>query len=85
VLVLTDLGIQKPQFGIDWASPAEWSQFARQVRQAQCPLTAFVPYSRTRWPRGLARLFTILTWDRFTTVSVARSAVARVHRRGGRR
>jgi hypothetical protein len=74
VLLLSDLGIAST----DNRRPAtlpEWLAFARQVRMAGCPLIAFVPYPRPRWPSALCHAIRILQWDRATGVAAVRRAL----------
>lgn len=67
VLLLTDLGIGRPQLSDERSGVAEWLKFAAQVKKAECPLLAFVPYAPARWPPTLMGEFTIIQWDRNTT------------------
>ena len=73
MVLLTDLGIGRPLGWDDWADVAEWQEFAALVRRAQCPLVAFVPYRRARWPTRLIHSIAIVQWDRTTTVAMARN------------
>jgi hypothetical protein len=73
VVVLSDLGICQPTLAADWAGEEEWLKFAERARRASCPLIALVPYKASRWPRTLARLMTIVQWDRSTTVATVAS------------
>lgn len=67
VIVLTDLGIGSPPSLTEVpGSVEEWAVLAVQLRRRRCPLTAFVPYRRARWPGTLQRLITIFQWDRCT-------------------
>lgn len=52
------------------ASEAEWMSFAAIVRQANCPLIAFVPCALTRVPPALRRVLHAVPWDRATTVGL---------------
>jgi hypothetical protein len=74
VLVLTDLGIGRPQLSSERAHADEWLEFAALVRRCNCPLIAFVPYPETRWP-DLRQVMTVLHWDRPTNASTVRSLV----------
>jgi hypothetical protein len=77
VVLLTDLGLGRPPLSEEWAGPDEWHSFAQLVRHAGCPLVAFVPYSRERWPQQLIAAITIIPWDRTTTAGLVASAVRR--------
>lgn len=78
VLLLTDLGLGGPLLSHDRAPLGEWLRFSEEARRGGCPLLAFVPYEPERWPAELARVITLLPWDRGTTVS----AIAKRVRRG---
>lgn len=69
VVLLTDLGICQPMLTSDWADEAEWAAFAERVRRAGCPQLALVPYGPARWPKSLARVMTLIQWDRGTTAA----------------
>lgn len=73
VVVLSDLGICQPMLAADWAEEEEWVAFAEIARRASCPLIALVPYKASRWPRSLARLMTIVQWDRSTSAATVAS------------
>ena len=79
VLVMTDLGIGRPPGWTEWASEAEWLEFALLLRKAGCPLVALVPYSSDRWPPALAASMMILTFDRATAASTVRRVVRGGH------
>lgn len=79
VVLITDLGIGRPMLSLDPAGELEWLAFARRTRRAACPLVAFVPYPRSRWPRRLDKAMTIVEWDRTTTAAVVRARVGRAH------
>lgn len=68
VLALTDLGIGGPAIHPRRSRPNEWAALASRLRRRSCPLVAFVPYGPERWPRRLARMVTIVEWDRSATV-----------------
>jgi hypothetical protein len=78
VLALTDLGIGERGFSTYPVLPEHWSSFADELNRRGCPLVAFVPYHRDRWPAGLEQVITILPWDRGTSVGTVRRAVGRV-------
>ncbi|MFL6255073.1 MAG: hypothetical protein ACJ74T_08610 [Pyrinomonadaceae bacterium] len=75
VVLLTDLGICQPMLTDDWADTPEWLNFATAVRRAGCPLLALVPYGPSRWHPALARLMTIIQWDRNTTAATVNKLV----------
>ncbi len=77
IVLLTDLGIARPDSLDNAAAADEWLAFARKARQADCPVIAFVPYPSERWPAGLHRFMTILQWDRPLTASRAAKVSAR--------
>ena len=79
VVLITDLGIGRPMLSLDPAGEEEWLAFARRMRRAGCPLVAFVPYPRSRWPGRLEKAMTIVQWDRTTTAAVVRAQVGRAH------
>lgn len=72
LLIFTDLGIGS--LGIDpaVATPWEWDDFAQRAKCADCPIIAFVPYSKERWPQFACGWMRIATWDSDTTVGVMR-------------
>jgi hypothetical protein len=78
VLLLTDLGIGKRQYGYNVASESEWRDFAGRIRTARCHLIALVPYPRNRWP-GITPM-DIIQWDRVTSVGSVRSIIGRANR-----
>lgn len=78
ILLLSDLGIGGPMLDPDGSDPIEWLAFARKVREAGCPLIAFVPYEPRRWPKDLARSMTLVHWSERLTVG----AIRRVAERG---
>lgn len=67
VLLLTDLGIGRPRLNDERAGIEEWVLFIEQVKKAECPLLAFVPYAQSRWPPELASRMSIIQWDRRTS------------------
>jgi hypothetical protein len=75
VVVLTDLGIAHPPGVAGLAGVSDWCEFAQTLARAGCPLLALVPYPRERWPAPLAKIMTIVQWDRSTTAAVVRRAV----------
>ncbi|HEX7186218.1 MAG TPA: hypothetical protein VF756_30615 [Thermoanaerobaculia bacterium] len=83
VLALTDLGIGAGAYGSRPVRPAEWRAFAERLRRAGCPLVAFVPYARERWPAGLDRSLRILPWDRGTSARTVRRVIGRALRAPG--
>jgi hypothetical protein len=82
ILLITELGIGGPLAGEDRADRSEWLEFFRDVAIAGCPLSALVPYGRSRWPRELAHAVPIIHWDRRTSAAAIRRALD--HMRRGR-
>jgi len=82
VLVLSDLGIGAST-GSRVVHPAEWRAFADRLRRAGCPLVAFVPYARERWPAGLEKSLRILPWDRATSARTVRRILGKALRAPG--
>jgi hypothetical protein len=80
VAIVSDLGIGGPWRSRDRAGRREWLAFADRVREAGCPLVAFVPFSPSRWDPRLARAMTLIHWDRHTTARAVRRAVGLGHR-----
>lgn len=72
VLLVTDLGIGGARLQEIAVTTDEWIAFTERVRRASCPVIAFVPYRRSRWPQDLQRLITIIPWDRATTAGMVR-------------
>lgn len=79
VLLLTDLGIGRPQLSADPATVEEWLELAAVVRRAGCPLVALVPYGAHRWPAALRDAMTLVEWDRPTSAARVRARVGRAH------
>lgn len=77
VLVLSDLGIGGPLLDRDRANPSEWLEFAKQVRDAHCPIAALVPYKPARWPTELANSITLIHWSERLTAGAIRRALRR--------
>lgn len=77
VLALTDLGIAERGFGARPVRPDEWRAFAEELHRSGCPLLAFVPYGRERWPAELTGVLKILPWDRTTSVRTVRRAIGK--------
>jgi hypothetical protein len=70
ILVITDLGLTQRYGDVRGAAESEWLEFAARCRAAGCAVTALVPRREADWPPALRRAFTILPWDRPTTVAV---------------
>jgi hypothetical protein len=70
VAVLTDLGLGQPPLAppSSLANTAQWQTFAAAVAREGCPLLAFVPYPRRRWPPELAERLRLVEWDRPTNI-----------------
>lgn len=79
MLLLTDLGIGRPQLSADPATVEEWLELAAVVRRAGCPLVALVPYGAHRWPAALRDAMTLVEWDRPTSAARVRARVGRAH------
>lgn len=77
VLALTDLGIGERRLGARPVRPEDWRIFAEELRRLGSPLVALVPYGKKRWPEGLGRALTILSWDRVTSARTVRRAIGR--------
>lgn len=77
VLALTDLGIGGCGLGTRPVRPDEWRVFTEELHRSGCPLLAFVPYGRERWPAELTGLLKILPWDRTTSVRTVRRAIGK--------
>jgi hypothetical protein len=75
VLVLSDFGIARPPGALP-LRPSAWRGFADAAAQRGHPLRALLPYAASRWPAGLPRPFTLLAWDRRTTVAGVRRLLA---------
>lgn len=67
VVVLTDLGLGQPPLTPP-SSVAHWLGFAADLARKGCPLLAFVPYPRRRWPPELAERLRLVEWDRTTSI-----------------
>lgn len=67
VAVLTDLGLGQPPLTPP-ISVAHWQTFAADAAREGCPLLAFVPYPRRRWPLELADRLRLVEWDRSTSI-----------------
>jgi hypothetical protein len=82
VLVVTDLGIGGPLYYPQRSRTEEWLTFAELLHRRVSPLVAFVPYPPDRWPPTLARVMTVVQWDRATTITAIQAAIkkARVTR-----
>ncbi len=81
ILVLTDLGLGGPRFGIERATVAEWLAFANSARTLGHALIGLIPYEAKRWPARLARAMALLHWSERTTVSKVRSALSDANQR----
>ncbi len=79
IVLLSNLALGGPRLSFERALPAEWLAFAEKARRAGCPVVAFVPYERRRWPRSLARAMVLVPWDRGTTAGLVRRAVGPGH------
>ncbi len=79
ILLLTDLGISQLLLSPDWADEEEWRDFLLGAKLAGCPVVAFVPYGRQRWPPALSGLCKMIQWDRSMTANKVRSLVGMAH------
>jgi len=61
VLLLSDLGIRS---GAAPSVTSQWLVFLARARNAGCPVIAFVPYAKSRWPYWLKRFMRPVLWDR---------------------
>jgi len=76
VLIVSDFGIGGPPFHLRRSRPAEWRDFALQVRREGCRAVGLIPYPPDRWPSWLCRLIPLVVWDRTTTVAKAVTSAA---------
>jgi hypothetical protein len=84
VLLLTDLGIGRPEGLRARAGAQEWLAFTDAVRKRNCPVVALVPYPPARWPAALRKQMTIIQWDRPTSASLVHARVGKGHDTRGR-
>jgi hypothetical protein len=75
ILLLSDLGMGSSRIDPWGANRAEWEKFADLVSQHECHVAALVPYPARRFPRWMARLFAVVSWDRSLTAGRASRAV----------
>jgi hypothetical protein len=75
VVLATDFGAGARPAAQDQAPYSAWLDFSNRCREAGCPVVAFVPYGRERWPRGLSRRFSIIHWHPRTRASHVRRAL----------
>lgn len=75
IVMLTDLGIGAGRFVVDPIGQDEWRRFASPLRERDYTLIALVPYGPPRWPFELAKLITIIQWDRHTTAGRVRNRI----------
>jgi hypothetical protein len=68
VLLLTDLGIGRPEPPAERVGVREWLAFADLLRRQGCDGVALVPYPRRRVPAPLRAALHVVEWDRATTV-----------------
>lgn len=84
LLLLTDLGIGRPEGLRARAGVQEWLAFTGTVRKRGCPVVALVPYPPARWPAALRKQMTIIQWDRPTSASLVHARVGKGHDTRGR-
>jgi MoxR-like ATPase len=75
VVVIGDLGVGDPAV----TTAGRWLAWAQRLQRKACPVVIITPMARGDWPAALARVATIIPWDRATTSS----AVHRARRRAG--
>jgi hypothetical protein len=73
VLVLSNFGIGGPPLDYLASDRTEWEEFIEQVTRRGFSMVGFVPYPPARWPAWLRARIPLISWDRGTTVSTARS------------
>lgn len=81
IAIVSDLGIGGAAADRARALPADWVAFAGEAREAGCPVVAFVPFGPRRWHPLVARVMTLIHWDRRTSAGAVRRAVGPGHRR----
>lgn len=69
VAAVTDLGIGNPGSMHRRARISDWLEFADHLCRRGCPVVAFVPYGRSRWPQSLRKCMTIIHWDWVTNTA----------------
>jgi hypothetical protein len=74
VLLVTDLGLGRPEFNGDPADVGEWLDFAELLKPERPRPVAVVPYPLDRIPRALAAALSVVEWDRTTTIQSVRRA-----------
>jgi hypothetical protein len=77
VVLISDVGIGLDDLDTNRATAKEWTEFLRNLRRTNALVVLFVPYPRDRCPEQIARLVTVIEFDRATTLSRIRSAVTR--------
>lgn len=80
VALVSDLGLGGPLFSAERGSVSEWMRVIARARQAGCPLVVFNPLPPKRWPAELARMATIVQWDRTTSIRSVKRALPKGHR-----
>jgi hypothetical protein len=80
VLAVSDLGLGGPSVYPARARPDEWLGLARLLARRGSALVTLVPYPEDRWPLRIAAAFTVLPWDRSTTLSTVLSALRKADR-----
>jgi hypothetical protein len=77
IVALTDLGIPEARLRERQAQPEEWIEFSRHFQNLGCPVVAFVPYPKARWPEELLKHIVVIPWDRKTSASRIRGLVGK--------
>jgi hypothetical protein len=74
VLLISDLGIGGQSARTRWLRVEQLVKLSDRVRSQGSFVCALVPYSRPRWPVGLARRMAVVQWDRRATMATVRAA-----------
>jgi len=80
VALISDLGLGGPLFSAERAGVSEWIRVITMARQAGCAVVVFNPLAPKRWPAELARMATIVHWDRTTSVRSVKRALPKGHK-----
>ena len=74
VLVVSDLGLSMVDGVAEASDIAKWVNWGKWIRASGSHPVALVPYGQKHWPSSLRRVFTLVHWDRSTTVGMIRGA-----------
>jgi hypothetical protein len=80
VVLITEFAITLEPFMDDFATTSQWTRFLASLRQRGNAVVAFVPYSHERWPKEIAAVAALVTWDRSTNATAIRAAKRRLGR-----